>query len=304
MATLRILLLGAQGQVGQELQKTLPMIGELIAVGKETVNLAVTEQLREVIEPIQPEIIVNAAAYTAVDQAESDTELAHDVNQNAPTVLAEISKELGALLVHISTDYVFDGTQSHPYTESDSPNPQSVYGHSKWLGEEGIRQTWNNHIILRTAWVYGTHGKGNFVKTMLRLGAERPEVRVVEDQIGSPTWAKDIGDAIASLIQHWSNSDPATQAEVCGTYHFTNRGVASWYDFAIAIFTEAKALGIPLQIERVIPITTPEYPLPAPRPAYSVLSNCKITPILGKPAPHWRQSLHQMLQEYLLHTAI
>ncbi|WP_299488495.1 dTDP-4-dehydrorhamnose reductase [Acaryochloris sp. IP29b_bin.137] len=304
MAMPRILLLGAKGQVGHELQKTLPTIGELVAAGKETVNLAVPEQLHEVILSVQPDIIVNAAAYTAVDRAESDAELAYIVNQKAPTVLAEIAKTLGALLVHISTDYVFDGTHSHPYTESDVPTPQSVYGHSKWQGEEGIRQTWDQHIILRTAWVYGSQGKSNFVKTMLRLGAERPEVRVVDDQIGAPTWAKDIGDAIASLIQHWSISDPATQADVYGTYHFTNRGVASWYDFAVAIFAEAQALGFPLQIERVIPISTPEYPLPAPRPAYSVLSNRKITPILGQLAPHWRQSLRHMLQEYLQNTSI
>lgn len=299
MVKYRILLLGAQGQLGQELQKALPTMVELIAVGKETVNLAIPEQLHEVILPVQPDIIVNAAAYTAVDRAESEAELAHTVNQKSPTVLAEIAKTLGALLVHISTDYVFDGTQSHPYTESDSPHPQSVYGHSKWQGEEGIRHIWNQHIILRTAWVYGTQGKGNFVKTMLRLGKERSDVRVVDDQIGSPTWAKDIGDAIASLIHHWSSSDSATQAEIYGTYHFTNRGVASWYDFAVAIFAEAQSLGFPLQIERVIPITTSEYPLPAPRPAYSVLSNSKITPILGKPAPHWRQSLRQMLKELI-----
>lgn len=304
MSKPRILLLGAQGQVGQELQKTLLMIGELSPVGKETVNLAVPEQLPQVIMPFQPDIIVNAAAYTAVDRAESEAELAHAVNQKAPTVLAEIAQTLGALLIHISTDYVFDGTQNHPYTEFDAPHPQSVYGHSKWLGEEGIRQTWDQHIILRTAWVYGTQGKGNFVKTMLRLGRERSEVRVVDDQVGAPTWAKDIGDAIASLIHHWSTSDPVTQAELYGTYHFTNRGVASWYDFAVAIFAEAQALGVPLQIERVIPITTPKYPLPAPRPAYSVLSNCKITPILGQPAPHWRQSLRQMLQELIQDASI
>lgn len=304
MAKSRILLLGAQGQLGQELQKALPTMVELIAVGKETVNLAIPEQLHEVILPVQPDIIVNAAAYTAVDRAESEAELAHTINQKSPTVLAEIAKTLGALLVHISTDYVFDGTQSHPYTESDAPHPQSVYGHSKWLGEQGIRQNYAQHIIVRTAWVYGTQGKGNFVKTMLRLGAERSELRVVDDQIGSPTWAKDIGDAIASLIHHWSNSDPAIRAEIYGTYHFTNRGVASWYDFAVAIFAEAESLGFPLQIEQVIPITTSEYPLPAPRPAYSVLSNSKITPILGKPAPHWRQSLRQMLKELIQNSSI
>lgn len=292
----RILLLGAQGQVGQELKTSLPNVGDLVAYGKETVNLAAPEQLHQIIAPVQPDVIVNAAAYTAVDRAETEPELAHLVNEKAPTLLAESAKQLGAMLVHLSTDYVFDGAQSHPYTESDPPNPQSVYGRSKWLGEQGIRQTYDQHIILRTAWVYGKQGKGNFVKTMLRLGAERQEVRVVDDQVGTPTWAKDIGAAIAALIHFWSNSDPAVKTDFYGTYHFTNRGVASWYDFAVAIFAEAQALGFPLQIEQVTPITTAEYPLPAPRPAYSVLSNRKITPILGKPAPHWRHALRQMLQ--------
>lgn len=295
----RILLLGAQGQVGQELQTSLPTVGELIAVGKETANLAIPEQLHDVITSLQPDVIVNAAAYTAVDRAETEPELAHLVNEKAPTLLAEMAKKVGAMLVHLSTDYVFDGTQSHPYLELDQPNPQCVYGHTKWLGEQGIRLTYDQHIILRTAWVYGSQGKGNFVKTMLRLGVERQEVRVVDDQVGTPTWAKDIGDAIASLIHHWSTSETTGKADLYGTYHFTNRGVASWYDFAVAIFAEAQALGFPLQIGTVTPITTSEYPLPAPRPAYSVLSNSKITPILGRPAAHWRQSLRQMLKELL-----
>ena len=296
MAIPRILLLGAHGQVGQELQATLPTVGELVATGKETVDLEIFEQLYERIAPIQPDIIVNAAAYTTVDRAETEPELAHQINEKAPIVLAEVANKLGTVLLHISTDYVFDGAQSHPYSELDQPNPQSVYGCSKWLGEQGIRQTCNQHIILRTAWVYGQYGKGNFVKTMLRLGAKRQEIRVVEDQVGSPTWAKDIADAIASLIRHWSASDQTGKMDLYGTYHFTNRGVASWYDFAVAVFAEAQSLGFPLQIQQVTPITTSEYPLPASRPAYSILNNSKITLLLGQPAPHWRQSLRQMLQ--------
>jgi len=297
MAMPRILLLGAQGQVGQELQASLPAVGDLVAVGKETINLAIPEQLHEVVPSIQPDIIVNAAAYTAVDRAETEPDLAHLVNETAPTVLAEIAEKLGAMLVHISTDYVFDGTQSHPYTELDLPNPQGVYGRSKWLGEQGIRHTWDQHMILRTAWVYGNQGKGNFVKTMLRVGAERQEVRVVEDQVGTPTWAKDIAEAISAFIHLWSTSNPMTKTELYGTYHFTNRGVASWYDLAVAIFAEAQTLGLPLQIEQVIPIPTSEYPLPATRPAYSVLSNCKLTQRLGMTSPHWQTSLKKMLAE-------
>ncbi|WP_299413688.1 dTDP-4-dehydrorhamnose reductase [Acaryochloris sp. IP29b_bin.148] len=292
----RILLLGAHGQVGQELQTALTPVGDITAYGRDKANFTAPEQLHQIIAPVQPDIIVNAAAYTAVDRAETEPDLAHLVNEKAPTSLAESAKQLGAMLVHLSTDYVFDGTQSHPYTESDPPNPQGVYGRSKWLGEQGIRQTHDSHIILRTAWVYGQQGKGNFVKTMLRLGAERQEVRVVDDQVGTPTWAKDIGDAIASLIRHWSTLDATAKANFYGTYHFTNRGVASWYDLAVAIFAEAQALGIPLQVKQVTPIPTVEYPLPAPRPAYSVLSNHKITPILGQPASHWRDALRQMLQ--------
>lgn len=297
MAMPRILLLGAQGQVGQELQILLPAVGDLVAVGKETINLAIPEQLHKVVPSIQPNIIINAAAYTAVDRAETEPGLAHLVNETAPIVLAEIAEKLGAMLVHISTDYVFDGTQSHPYTELDSTNPQGVYGRSKWLGEQGIRQTWDQHMILRTAWVYGNQGKGNFVKTMLRLGAERQELRVVEDQVGTPTWAKDIAEVIAAFIHLWSTSTPMTKTDLYGTYHFTNRGVASWYDFAVAIFAEAQSLGLPLQIENVIPIPTSEYPLPAARPAYSVLSNHKITQRLGITSFHWRTSLKKMLAE-------
>jgi dTDP-4-dehydrorhamnose reductase len=293
---MRILLLGAQGQVGQELQRFLPRVGEPLAVGRDRIDLAVPECLYDLIAPLQPEVIVNAAAYTAVDRAETEPELAYRINEQAPIRLAEIAESLGAMLVHLSTDYVFDGTQSHPYTETDSPNPQSVYGRSKWLGEQGIRQRCEQYIILRTAWVYGQYGKGNFVKTMLRLGRERSEVRVVEDQVGTPTWARDIGDTIATLLQHWSTADPRAKADLCGTYHFTNRGVASWYDFAVAIFAEAHSLGFPLTVEQITPIPTADYPVAAQRPAYSVLNNSKITQQLGQPAPHWRQPLRQLLQ--------
>lgn len=291
-----ILLLGCQGQVGQELQTSLQPLGRIITWNRQSLDLTDTDHIRTQILEIKPQIIVNAAAYTAVDRAETEPELAHAINAKAPTTLAEITDQLGAMLVHISTDYVFDGLQSSPYVESDQTNPQSVYGDSKWQGEQGIRQACEQHIILRTAWVYGQYGKGNFVKTMLRLGAEREELRVVDDQIGAPTWAKDIGDAIASLIRHRLTADPDQNTDFYGTYHFTNRGVASWYDLAVAIFDEAAALGLPLKVRQVIPIPTSEYPLPAPRPAYSVLSNRKITPLLGQTAPHWRQSLGQMLQ--------
>jgi dTDP-4-dehydrorhamnose reductase len=208
--------------------------------------------------------------------------------------MAEEAQPLGALLVHLSTDYVFNGVHYTPYVEGDVPAPTNVYGASKLAGEDGIRQACPNHIIMRTAWVYGTRGKGNFAKTMLRLGAEREEVRVVADQIGTPTFAGDIADAIVRLVGAIAPG-PSLDETLLGTYHFTNSGVASWYDFAIAIFEEAKRIGFPLKLDRVVPITTAEHPTPASRPAYSVLSCCKINAALGTVPPHWRQSLGSML---------
>jgi dTDP-4-dehydrorhamnose reductase len=285
-----ILLIGSNGQVGKELQQILPFYGDIISVARPTVDLAQPNTLRSIIRSKQPQIIINAAAYTAVDKAESEPELASAINATAPLIIAQESQKLGAFLIHISTDYVFDGNGYRPYQETDATNPLSVYGKTKLAGEEAIRETCAHHLILRTAWVYGTFGKSNFVKTMLRLGAERQELRVVADQIGSPTWAQDIATVIAQTI-------PQLTPEIGGTYHYTNSGVASWYDFAVAIFEEAQQLGFPLKVEHIVPITTAEYPTPACRPAYSVLACGKIAPILGTYAPHWRQRLRQMLAD-------
>lgn len=299
-----ILLVGCTGQLGQQVQQTLADYGDIIAVGRPTIDLAQPDTLRQLMREVQPRLVINAAAYTAVDKAETEIELATAINAIAPGILAQESLQLGSYLIHISTDYVFDGLQSHPYKESDSTNPLGVYGQSKFAGEQAIREnsisvaadSELSYLILRTSWVYGTHGKSNFVKTMLRLGAEREEIRVVADQIGSPTWTGDLAQAIATLIpqvQHLNFS---------GTYHYTNSGVCSWYDFAVAIFEESIALGFPLKVQRVIPITTADYPTPAKRPAYSVLSCEKITKVLGTPPPHWRQGLRQMLVELYTHT--
>jgi dTDP-4-dehydrorhamnose reductase len=286
----RILLTGAAGQVGQELQHTLSSLGEVIAVARDRIDFSQADAVRQVVTSIQPDVIVNAAAYTAVDKAESELELANLVNGTTPGILAEVAQQQGAGLIHISTDYVFDGSQSTPYRETDPTHPLGVYGHSKLLGEEAIRANCPLHMIIRTAWVYGAKGKVNFVKTMLRLGADREELRVVADQIGSPTWALDLATGIAQLL-------PQLSPDTAGTYHYTNSGVCSWYDFAIAIFEEAAALEFPLKIQRVIPITTAEYPTPARRPAFSVLSLQKTSQLLGAPPPHWRQSLRKMLVE-------
>jgi len=291
-----ILLIGSNGQLGKELQHNLTSHNSnIIAVARPTVDLAQPDTLHQIIRTVQPQIIINAAAYTAVDKAETELELATAVNATASGILAQAAQKLGAFLIHVSTDYVFDGRQSHPYQETDPTNPLGAYGRSKLAGEQAIQANCNQHLILRTAWVYGTYGKSNFVKTMLRLGAEREEIRVVADQIGSPTWTGDIANAIVGLL-------PQLTPQVAGTYHYTNSGVASWYDFAVAIFEEAQQLGFPLKLQRVTPITTADYPTPAQRPAYSVLSCEKISKALGTPRPHWRLALRQMLAELYART--
>lgn len=289
----KILLTGITGQVGQELQQTLSSIGEVIGVSRAELDLGQPDQIQPRIAEIKPQVIVNAAAYTAVDKSETETDVAMAINADAPKEIAQAAQDIGATLVHISTDYVFNGQNHTPYLETDQTDPLGVYGSSKLLGEEGVRQNCDRHIILRTAWVYGSRGHGNFVKTMLRLGADREELKVVEDQVGSPTWSYDIAVAITNLV-----AKSLDDAEIQGTYHFTNSGVASWYDLAVAIFAEAELLGFPLKIERVLPITTADYPTPAQRPAYSVLSKVKITEILGVYPPHWRESLRKMLTEW------
>ena len=292
----RILLAGIAGQLGQELKQTLSPLGEVIGVGREKMDLTQPDKIRRVIGEVKPDLIVNAAAYTAVDRAETETELAKLINAIAPGIIAEEARRLGAILLHVSTDYVFDGQKNTPYTEEDVTNPMNVYGQTKLAGEERISKSGAECIILRTAWLYGNHGKGNFVKTMLRLGAEREEIRVVVDGVGSPTWTRDVAEAIAQLLSPVKIEQiPLTSTNI---YHFTNSGVASWYDFAVAIFEEAKRLGFPLKIKQVVPITTSEYPTPAQRPAYSVLSSQKISAVLGTHPPHWQVSLRKMLKQY------
>lgn len=285
----KVLLIGAKGQVGQELQVTLPQLGEVISIGREELDLTNSEKISQLIREIHPDYLVNAAAYTAVDKAETEPDLAYSINAIAPKIMAESAEKIKAKFLHISTDYVFDGRKNTPYLETDLTNPLGVYGQSKLRGEEEIKTVNSQAIILRTAWVYGSYGKSNFVKTMLRLGKEREELKVVVDQVGSPTWSKDIATAITQLLINVDN--PA------GIYNFTNSGVASWFDLTKAIFEEAKISGIPLKIQRVIPITTAEYPTPAVRPAYSVLSGQKISQQLGYIPPYWRDSLKAMLNQ-------
>lgn len=287
---MNILLIGSGGQVGQELRQTLTAIGTVTAWSRVDCDLTQTASLVPQVLAQRPDVIVNAAAYTAVDQAEQEPDLAHQINGTAPGLLAQAAQAGGATLVHLSTDYVFDGQQNRPYHPDAPTHPLGVYGKSKLSGERAVRTGCDRHAIVRTAWVYGAKGKGNFVKTMLRLGAERETLKVVYDQVGCPTWSRDIAQAITHLI-------PQLEASTFGTYHFTNSGAISWYDFAVAIVEEAAALGWPLQVKTICPITTDQYPTLAQRPAYSVLGGEKLAALLPDTAPHWRTSLRTMLKE-------
>jgi dTDP-4-dehydrorhamnose reductase len=289
---MKVLLLGMDGQVGHEIRAQLGQTLDLVAVGRSGLDLSQPAAIAPLVASVQPAVIINAAAYTGVDSAETNQALAHQVNAIAPGELAQAASQVGAALIHISTDYVFDGRQSTPYQEVDPPRPLGQYGQSKLAGEQAVQAHCPRHVILRTAWVYGSQGRGNFVKTMVRLGAQRPELRVVYDQVGTPTWSQDLARVIHQFV-HQLGTDP------WGIYHYTNSGVTSWYDFALAIFAEAAALGYPLQVQRVVPIRTIEYPTPAPRPSFSVLATEKVTDFLGHRPPHWRQSLRTMLAEYV-----
>jgi dTDP-4-dehydrorhamnose reductase len=299
----RILLIGGNGQLGCELHQLLSSIDrvELLTVTRQQLDLSQLNQIREVFRTFRPDIAINAAAYTAVDKAETEGELANLINGTAPTSMARVAREQNTFLIHVSTDYVFDGTKSSPYIESDATNPLSVYGSSKLMGEVGIQTHTDKYILLRTAWVYGEFGKGNFVKTMLRLYKEKQEVKVVVDQAGTPTWTRDIAEVIVKLSDRIIDNlaDEDALQSLAGIYHYTNSGITSWYDFALAIQEEAQALGYPMTLERLIPISTPEYPTLAQRPAYSVLSSRKVSSLFSDRPPQWRQSLRKMLKQLI-----
>jgi dTDP-4-dehydrorhamnose reductase len=280
--TRRILLTGKNGQVGWELQRALTPLGEVVAVDRQTLDLADPDSIRAVIRETKPHLIVNPAAYTAVDKAESEPGLAQAVNGVAPGVMAEEAKRLGAALIHYSTDYVFDGAKEGAYVEEDRTSPLNVYGKTKLAGEEAVRASGAAHLILRTSWVYGARGK-NFLLTMLRLAKEREELKIVVDQIGAPTWSRLIAEVTAQIlaqrIGQWQ--------ELTGLYHFTAGGKTSWHGFASAIV----GLGGFSAKPRLIPIPSAEYPLPAPRPKNSLLSNDKLAATFGLVMPEWEESL-------------
>jgi dTDP-4-dehydrorhamnose reductase len=306
----RILLIGRNGQIGGELQRLLPRLGEVVAPDRREMDLSRPSEVRESIRKIRPALIVNAAAYTAVDQAESDEPTARSINADAPALMAEEAKKIGAAFVHFSTDYVFDGLKVSPYSESDSPNPLGVYGKTKLSGEQAIRDTGVQHLIFRTAWVYATRGR-NFLLTVLRLASQREELRIVQDQIGAPTWSREIARATTDILARLAvNGDtPLSFPGVSGTYHMTAQGSATWYDFAQAILDEAARAPLnlswmetatgnrPLIARRVVPITTAEYPTPARRPPYSVLSNSLLARTFGLQLSEWRVALHDAFRE-------
>jgi dTDP-4-dehydrorhamnose reductase len=302
----RILLAGKNGQIGSELLGLLPGIGEVVAPDRQELDLLDADNIRRAVRDIRPQLIVNAAAYTKVDAAESDEANAHAVNAIAPAVLAEEAKKLGAAVVHYSTDYVFDGAKAAPYEEMDPANPISVYGKTKLAGEQAIRNTGVPHLIFRTAWVYATRGR-NFLLTILRLASEKEELRIVRDQIGAPTWSLEIAAATTKILAQVIERSSATSAfsEVSGTYHLTAAGETTWYDFAKAIIEEASHTpqsipwfaaatgGRPLATGHIIPITTEQYPTAAARPAYSVLSNSLLIQKFGVQMQDWRTQLQR-----------
>ncbi|MCY1342237.1 dTDP-4-dehydrorhamnose reductase [compost metagenome] len=293
----RILLLGANGQVGWELRRSLAPLGELIACDRQRCDLSDLQQLAERVRTEKPDIIVNAAAHTAVDKAESDAANARRVNAEAVAVLAAAAHDLDALLVHYSTDYVFDGSGSAPFEEESATGPLNVYGQTKLEGEQAIRNSRCRHLIFRTGWVYAARGS-NFARTMLRLAKEREELKVVADQIGAPTSAELIAD-VTALILHRLQHDADLAAHAQGTYHLVASGETSWHGYAQFIVREAIRLGIALRTrpEHILPIGTAEYPLPARRPANSRLCNRKLQRTFGLTLPHWEYHVLRMLEE-------
>jgi len=287
---MKILLTGCSGQVGYELERSLQGLGEVVAVDRARMDLANLDQVRAVIREVRPQLIVNPAAYTAVDKAESEPELAHRINAEAPGVMAEEAKRLGAALVHYSTDYVFPGTDAGARVETDATGPVNVYGASKLAGEQAIAASGVPHLILRTSWVYGMRGK-NFLLTMLRLAQERDELRVVADQHGAPTWSRTIADTTAMVLAQGRahGFDAGWWQEHGGIYHLSSQGQTTWFEFTQAIIERA---GIDC---RLVPITSAEYPTPARRPQYSVLSSQRLLERFGH-VPDWREALRLCMQ--------
>ena len=290
-----ILIIGKQGQIAWELQVALATLGNVTVLGSQQLDLANPDLIRAKVRSIQPDIIVNAAAYTAVDKAETEPELCMSINAVAPGILAELARQSQALLVHYSTEYVFDGSKTSPYLETDRPNPLNVYGVSKIAGEQAIIQVDCPHLILRTTWVYGNRGK-NFLLTILRLAAEKSELKIVSDQIGAPTWSRSIAVATSQIIAQCHPD----RSGLKGSYNLSAAGKTSWHGFASQIVSQYRALHPDrhLDLQNIIPIPSSEYPSPVKRPANSVLDNSKLLADFGVQLPDWNLSLSQLLARW------
>jgi len=298
----KILLTGRAGQIGWELEQVLPLLGNVVSTDRAALDLADADAVQKKLREVKPDIIVNAAAYTAVDKAESEPGIAMKVNGAAPGVMAEEAKRLGALLVHYSTDYVFDGTQGAPYVETDEPRPLGAYGRTKLAGERAIAASGCAHLILRTSWVYGPRGR-NFLLTMLEAARTRAEVRVVDDQVGAPTSCLQLARATRALftgraLRPIEAADVERAAARSGLYHATAAGAVSWHGFARAIFERRAALAsTPFRAPRVVAIPTREYPTPTPRPANSRLDCEKLANAFGVRLETWQEGLEETLRE-------
>jgi dTDP-4-dehydrorhamnose reductase len=280
-----ILLIGSAGQLGSELARALPAHGNLIALDRAALDLCDADAIVAAVRDARPQMIINAAAYTAVDRAESEPDRAAAINARAPAILADEAQRGGAVLIHYSTDYVFDGESDAAYDEDSPPNPINAYGRSKLEGERAIAAVGGAALVLRTSWVYGLHGQ-NFLTTMWKLGAEHDELRIVADQVGTPNWTRSLAEATAAIVRRGERF----VAERAGLYHLSGAGSASWFEFARAIFAAADH-------PRVVPITSAEYPTAARRPRRSVLSSARIAADFGVALPHWDQMLRKCLVE-------
>jgi dTDP-4-dehydrorhamnose reductase len=295
---MKILLTGKNGQLGFELQRALAPVGEIHAVGSQDCDLADADALRALVRRVAPDVIVNPAAYTAVDKAESDEATARAVNAVAPAILGEEGARLGALVLHYSTDYVFDGTKEGAYTEADPPAPQSVYGRTKLEGEQGLAAANPRHLVLRTSWVVGAHG-GNFAKTMLRLAGEREKLTVVADQFGAPTPAALLADLSAHLVREHARAGAADFPY--GTYHVAASGETSWHGYAQFVIGEALAAGKVLKatVDAIAPLATEQYPTPAKRPLNSRLDTSRFRMTFGLRLPPWQEGVRHVLRQIL-----
>jgi dTDP-4-dehydrorhamnose reductase len=295
----KILLLGANGQLGGYLRHTLTAVGDVRASSRSTTDetlrcdLSDLAAVEDLLRRERPDLIVNAAAYTAVDQAESDTNAAMAINATLPGVIGTVAAGWGGAVIHYSTDYVFDGTAHHPYTEDDATAPLGVYGRSKLDGEQALAATGVDHLVLRTAWVYSLRGR-NFLTTMLRLGTERDQLTVVDDQHGTPTSAGFLAKATAQIAENWLQ-DTRSSSRQRGVFHLTAAGNTTWYGFAKAVFDEATATGRLPKGPSVLPIGSASYPTPAKRPAWSVLDTTKTLASFGVVAPDWRSDLRKVM---------